>query len=85
MQGTLGFPSPGRDQQPTVRRCPTASDPPQGAFSKRRAEFVGCYDTESEACETGYRSPVGRRFLVKAVLEEDPVISIPWAAPANHL
>ena len=46
---------------------------------RRRPEFVGCYGTESAACEIGYRSPTGRRFLVKAVLEGDPVISIPWA------
>ena len=57
----------------------------QPADRRRQPEFVGCYDTESEACEIGYRSPVGRRFLVKAVLEEDPVISIPWAAPADQL
>ena len=57
----------------------------QPADRRRRPEFVGCYDTESEACEIGYRSPVGRRFLVKAVLEEDPVISIPWAVPADQL
>ena len=57
----------------------------QPADRRRRPEFVGCYDTESEACEIGYRSPRGRRFLVKAVLEEDPVISIPWAVPANQL
>ena len=52
---------------------------------RRQPELVGCYDTESEACEVGYRSPTGRRFLIKAVLEEDPVISIPWAVPANRL
>ena len=57
----------------------------QPADRRRRPEFVGCYDTETEACEIGYRSPVGRRFLVKAVLEEDPVISIPWAVPADQL
>ena len=57
--------------QPADRRC--------------RPEFVGCYDTEIEACEIGYRSLVGRRFLVKAVLEEDPVISVPWAVPADQL
>ena len=57
----------------------------QPADRRRRPELVGCYDTESEACEIGYRSPIGRRFLVKAVLKEDPVISIPWAVPANRL
>ena len=57
----------------------------QPADRRRRPELVGCYDTQSEACEIGYRSPMGRRFLVKAVLEEDPVISIPWAVPANRL
>ena len=49
----------------------------QPANRHRRPEFVGCYDTESEACEVGYRSPAGRRFPVKAVLEKDSVISIP--------
>ena len=57
----------------------------QPANPRRRPELVGCYDTESEACEVGYRSPTGKRFLVKAVLEKDPVISIPWAVPANQL
>ena len=57
----------------------------QPAGRRRQPEFVGCYDTEDEACEIGYRSTVGRRFLVKAVLEEDPAISIPWAVPANQL
>ena len=57
----------------------------QPANRRRRPELVGCYDTESEACEVGYRSPTGGRFLVKAVLEQDPVISIPWAVPANRL
>ena len=33
----------------------------------RWLEFADCYDTESGACEIGYRSPIGRRFLVKAV------------------
>ena len=57
----------------------------QPANRRRQPELVGCYDTESEACEIGYRSPTGGRFLVKAVLEQDPVISIPWAVPANRL
>ena len=52
---------------------------------RRRPEFVGCFDIETEACAAGFRSPIGRRFLVKAVLEEDPVISVPWAVPADRL
>ena len=43
----------------------------QSTNQYRWLEFVDCYDTESEACEIDYRSTIGRRFLVKAVLEED--------------
>lgn len=44
---------------------------------RRRPEFVGCFDVETEACAAGFQSPIGRRFLVKAVLEQYPVISVP--------
>ena len=40
---------------------------------RRRPEFVGCFDDEFEACDAGYQSTIGRRFLVKEVLEEDRV------------
>jgi len=33
----------------------------QPANRHRWPELVGCYDTESEACETGYRNPIGQR------------------------
>ena len=56
----------------------------EAAFSKRRAEFVGCFDDEHQACSAGFRSTIGRRFLIKEVLEKDRVISIPWAVLADH-
>jgi hypothetical protein len=56
----------------------------QPADGRRRPEFVGCFDNEHEACEAGFRSPIGRRFLVKPVLEADPVLRIPWAVPADQ-
>lgn len=52
---------------------------------RRRAEFVGCFDDEHQACDAGFRSTVGRRFMITEVLEQDRVISIPWAVPANRL
>ena len=50
---------------------------------RRRAEFVGCFDDEHQACSAGFRSTIGRRFLIKEVLEQDRVISIPWAVPVD--
>ena len=52
---------------------------------RRRAEFIGCFDDAFDACDAGYRNTIGRRFLVKEVLEQDRVVSIPWAVPANRL
>ena len=46
---------------------------------------VGCYDDEHKACEAGYQSTIGRRFLIKEVRENDRVISIPWAVPTDQL
>ena len=57
--------------QPRDRRC--------------RPELVGCYDDEHQACEVGYQSTIGRRFLIKEVREIDRVISVPWAVPADQL
>ena len=51
---------------------------------RRRPEFVGCFDDENQACEAGYRSTIGRRFLIKEVRENDRVISVPWAVPADQ-
>lgn len=51
---------------------------------RRRPEFVGCFDDEHKACAAGFRSPVGRRFLIKEVLEQDRVISVPWAVPVDR-
>ncbi len=52
---------------------------------RRRAEFVGCFDDEHQACSAGFRSTIGGRFMIKEVLEQDRVISVPWAVPANRL
>ena len=51
---------------------------------RRRPEFIGCFDDEHQACSAGFRSTIGRRFLIKEVLERDRVISIPWAVLADH-
>ena len=51
---------------------------------RRRPEFVGCFDDEHQACAAGYRSTIGRRFLIKEVLEQDRVISVPWAVPVDR-
>lgn len=56
--------------------------PNDGRF---RPKFIGCFDDEHQACEVGYRSTIGRRFLIKEVLENDRVISVPLAVPADHL
>lgn len=49
-----------------------------------RPRFLGCFDDEFDACDAGYRNTVGRRFLVKEVLEKDRVISVPWAVLADR-
>ena len=51
---------------------------------RRRAAFIGCFDDEHQACSAGFRSTIGRRFMIKEVLEEDRVISVPWAVLADH-
>lgn len=51
---------------------------------RRRPEFVGCFDDEHQACAAGYRSTIGRRFLIKEVLEQDRVVYIPWAVPVDR-
>ena len=51
---------------------------------RRRPTFVGCFDDEFDACDAGFRSAVGRRFLVKEVAEQDRVASIPWAVSVNR-
>ena len=50
---------------------------------RRRPEFIGCFDDERDACAAGFRSPIGRRFMIKEVLERDRVISVPWAVPVD--
>ncbi len=52
---------------------------------RRRPEFIGCFDDEFDACDTGFRNTIGRRFLVKEVLEQDRVISIGQAVLSSHL
>ena len=41
---------------------------------RRRPEFIGCFDDEHQACDAGFRSRIGRRFLIKEVLEQDRLI-----------
>ena len=50
-----------------------------------RPRLLGCFDAEFDACDAGYRNTIGRRFLVKEVLAQDRVVSIPWAVPADRL
>ncbi len=50
-----------------------------------RPEFIDCFDDGHQACDAGYRSTIGMRFLVKEILEEDRVISVPWAVPPNRV
>ena len=52
---------------------------------RRRAEFVGCFDDEHQACDAGYRSTIGRRFLVKEVLEQDRVLMSGQVVISDHL
>ena len=56
----------------------------QPSDGRRRPEFVGCFDDEHEACDAGYGSAIGRRFLIKEVREQDRVVSIPWAVPVDR-
>ena len=51
---------------------------------RRRPEFVGCFDDEHLACSAGFGNRIGRRFLIKEVLEKDRVISVPWAVLADR-
>ena len=57
--------------QPEDRRC--------------QPKLVGCFDDEHQACSAGFRSTVGRRFVVKQILERDRVTSVPMAVPARRL
>ena len=52
---------------------------------RRRPELVGCFDDEFEACSAGFRSGIGRRFLIKEVLEKDRVVTIGQAVLSDHL
>ena len=52
---------------------------------RRRPEFVGCFDDEHQACSAGFGSTIGRRFLIKEVLEKDRVVTIGQAVPSSHL
>jgi len=49
-----------------------------------RPRLLGCFDDEFGACDAGYRNTIGRRFLVREVLERDRVVSIPWAVSVNR-
>ena len=52
---------------------------------RRRPEFVGCFDDEFDACDAGYRNTIGRRFLVKEVLERDRVFMSGQVVISDHL
>ena len=52
---------------------------------RRRPELVDCFDDEHQACSVGFGSSVGRRFLIKEVLEKDRVVTIGQAVPSSHL
>ena len=52
---------------------------------RRRSEFIGCFDDEHQACSAGFGSTIGRRFMIKEVLEKDRVISIGQAVLSSHL
>lgn len=52
---------------------------------RRRPELVGCYDDEFEACSVGFSSRIGRRFLIKEVLEQDRVVSIGQVVLSDNL
>lgn len=56
----------------------------QPSDKRRKPVFVGCFDDEHQASEVGFRSTVGKRFLIKEVLEEDRVVSVPWAVSSDH-
>lgn len=49
-----------------------------------RPRFLGCFDDEFDACDAGYRNMIGRRFLVREVLAQDRVVSIPWVVAAHR-
>ena len=52
---------------------------------RRRAEFAGCFDDEHQACSAGFRSTIGRRFMIKEVLQQDRVVSIGQVVLSAHL
>ena len=52
---------------------------------RRRPEFVGCFDDEDQACSAGFGSRIGRRFLIKEVLEKDRVVTIGQAVLSSYL
>ena len=52
---------------------------------RRRPEFVGCFDDEHQACSAGFGSRIGRRFLIKEVLEKDRVVTIGQAVLSSYL
>ena len=52
---------------------------------RRRAEFVGCFDDEHQACSAGFRSTVGRRFMIKEILEKDRVFMSGQVVISDHL
>jgi len=49
-----------------------------------RRKLVGCFDDFFDGAAAGYRSDLGRRFIVKEILEADRVVHVPWAVPTDH-
>ena len=52
---------------------------------RRRPELVGCFDDEFEAGAAGFGNGIGRRFLIKEVLEQDRVVSTGQVVVSSHL
>ena len=50
-----------------------------------RPAFVGCFEDEHEACAAGFGSTIGRRVLIKEVLERDRVFMSGQVVISDHL
>ena len=49
-----------------------------------RPRLLGCFADEFDACDAGYRNTIGRRFLVKEILERDRVAMSGQVVISNH-
>ena len=50
-----------------------------------RPVFVGCFDDEHQACSAGFGSRIGRRFLIKEILEKDRVFMSGQVVISDHI